>query len=162
MPRLHSTVWLGLGMLGLSIFLAVYMVPTWVIKPDNIQILVLSPDFWPYIISALLAIGGAAMLAQHYFIGHNGVEEEVDDAPAGGGKRIGLVAILMLAYFYVMPFLGMVWGSVVAYVAFMGIIGFPRKKAALIISVVLPLILYAFFNYAAGIPIPQADFLKLP
>lgn len=167
MPRLHSSIWLGAGMLAISAFLGAYLIPTWVIKPDNIRILVLSPDFWPYIITALLAIGGAAILLQYLVLGPNGAdsgeEQEADDETARrGGLRVVLIGVLMLGYYQSLPFIGMIWASVLAYIAFMVLIGFPRKKAALVSSVVLPLILYAFFNYAAGVPIPQAEFLTLP
>jgi putative tricarboxylic transport membrane protein len=68
----------------------------------------------------------------------------------------------MVAYFLVMPHIGMVFSSVIAYVAFVAIIGFPRKTSTIVSAIILPLLLYGFFNHVAGVPIPQADFFRLP
>ena len=56
----------------------------------------------------------------------------------------------------------MIIASVLAYVAFIAVIGLPRKVAATIIAVVLPLLLFGFFDHVAGVPIPQPDFFRLP
>ncbi len=162
MPRLHSSIILGLGIIVFSGILFLFLVPTWVITPQNVQILVLSPDFWPYIVAGLLAIGGVLLLLQYAIVhGKRGHDEERDEV-AGGWRRIGLVGLLMAVYYMILPYLGMVIGSVVAYMAFMAIIGLPRKLPSIIVAIVLPLLLYGFFNHMAGVPIPQADFLQLP
>jgi putative tricarboxylic transport membrane protein len=65
MPRFHSALWLGFGMLAFAALLTLFLIPTWVVTPSNVRILVLSPDFWPYIIAGMLAIGGVAMLLNY-------------------------------------------------------------------------------------------------
>lgn len=162
MPRLHSSVWFGGGMIAASLLLIVFVIPHWVITPENVRILVLSPDFWPYIVAGMMGVGGIALLGQYWFLLRQLPLEEEVDRPKLGGLRTILVAVLMVAYYLVMPFLGMVWSSVIAYLAFALIVGIPRKVATVIVAVVLPIALYAFFAYAAGVPIPQADFLALP
>ena len=162
MPRLHSSVWFGGGMIAASLLLIIFVIPHWVIKPENVRILVLSPDFWPYIVAGLMGVGGIALLSQYWFmLRHMPVEEEVD-RPQMGGLRTVLVAVLMVIYYVLMQYFGMVWTSVIAYVAFALIVGIPRKTATMIVAIILPIALYAFFAYAAGVPIPQADFLALP
>ncbi len=161
MPRLHSSVWFGGGMIAASLLLIVFVIPNWVITPENVRILVLSPDFWPYIVAGMMGVGGIALLGQYWFLTrHVPVEEEA--RPKFGGLRTLLVGLLMVIYYLIMPYLGMVWSSLVAYIAFALIVGIPRKVASVIVAVVLPIALYAFFAYAAGVPIPQADFLALP
>ena len=164
MPRLHSSVWLGSVMILFAAALAALVIPDWVITPENVAILVLSPDFWPYIIAGLLALGGVALLLQYWFVTRAVVaaEDAEEPAPPGGIMRILLVAILMALYYVVMHYIGMVWSSVIAYMAYMGIIGLPRKAMATAIAILLPIALYAFFAHVAGVPIPQADFLQLP
>lgn len=149
-------------MIAFAIFLAAYAIPGWVIKPSNIRILVLSPDFWPYIVAGLIALGGVALLIQYYFITRKMAQEEEEPAPPGGPFRVVLVAVLMVGYYMILPYLGMVWSSAVAYVAFSAVIGLPRKVATVIVAILLPIGLYMFFAHAAGVPIPQAHFLELP
>lgn len=148
-------------MIAVSVLLIVFVIPHWVIKPSNVKILVLSPDFWPYIVAALMLIGGIALLAQYWFITRAYATIE-DERVAGGGLRTTLVAVLMVAYYLIIPALGMVWSSVIAYIAFVAIVGLPRKVATVIAAILLPLALYAFFAHAAGVPIPQGKFLNLP
>lgn len=162
MARIHSSIWLGVGIILFSGLLFLFLVPTWVITPKNVQILVLSPDFWPYIVAGLLAIGGVALLAQYFFFHARAGHTEESDETAGGIARIALVGVLMVVYYLILPYIGMVIGSVIAYMAFMGIIGFPRKASSIVVAIILPLILYGFFNHMAGVPIPQADFFRLP
>lgn len=161
MPKLHSSVWFGGAMIIASVILIVFVIPHWVIKPSNVKHIVLSPDFWPYIVAALMGIGGVSLIAQYHFLLRKIVTVDVLHV-AGGAARIGLVAVLMIAYYMVMPTLGMVWSSVVAYVAFVAIVGLPRKVATVISAILLPIALYAFFAHVAGVPIPQAKFLVLP
>lgn len=162
MLRLHSSVWFGGGMLIFAIALATYWIPTWVITPEHVRVIVLSPDFWPYIVAALLAIGGSTLLAQYYFFTRQTIVALDDNRVAGGNMRIALVAILMAAYYLIMPVIGMVLSSMLAYIAFMAIIRLPRLVTSVIIAIALPLLLYAFFDHVAGVPIPQPDFLRLP
>lgn len=162
MLRLHSSIWLGAGMLVFALFLIEFLIPTWVISPSNVRKIVLSPDFWPYIVAALLGLGGIVLLIQYYFVTRpQKIPEEHEDV-TGGNMRIALVAVLMAVYYVLLTSLGMVLASVLAYVAFMVVIGLPRKIAAAIIAVALPLLLYGFFDHLAGVPIPQPDFFRLP
>ncbi len=162
MLRLHASIWLGVGMVAFALFLIEFLIPTWVITPSNVRKLVLSPDFWPYIVAGLLGIGGAILLLQYYFVTRpQQIPEEHENVP-GGNMRIILVAVLMVVYYILLQYLGMVLASVLAYVAFIAVIGLPRKISAAIIAVALPLLLYAFFDHVAGVPIPQPDFFRLP
>ncbi len=162
MPRLHSSVILGIGVLVFAGLLEVYIIPSWVITPQNVNIAVLSPDFWPYIVAGMLAVGAVLLLLQYFLITRRTNPSDMDPPERGPTVRVGLIAVLMVCYYFILPILGMVWSSVLAYLAFVAIIGMPRKKMALAVSVILPLLLYAFFNHAAGVPIPQAEFLVLP
>lgn len=162
MLRLHNSIWLGAGMLVFALFLIEFLIPTWVITPSNVRKIVLSPDFWPYIVAVLLGLGGVVLLLQYYFVTRpQKIPEEHEYVP-GGNMRIALIAVLMAVYYELLTYMGMILASVLAYIAFMVVIGLPRKVAASIIAVVLPLLLYGFFDHLAGVPIPQPDFFRLP
>ena len=149
-------------MIVFSIVLFLFLVPTYVITPTNVQILVLSPDFWPYIVAGLLGIGGILLLIQHAIVKATGGGDEEHEIVRGGALRVAMMGGLMVVYFVIVEYIGMVYGSMIAYMLFMAIIGFPRKRASALVAVALPLLLYAFFAFAAGVPIPQAEFLRLP
>lgn len=161
MPRIHNSIWLGAGMVAFAILLAEFFIPNWVVTPENVRKIVLSPDFWPYIVAALLGLGGVLMLIQYYFISRF-TDSNEDNSVPGGNIRITLIAILMAVYYMALPHIGMILSSILAYGAFMAIIGLPRKVAAAIIAIALPLLLFVFFDHIAGVPIPQPDFLRLP
>ena len=103
MLRIHSSIWLGAGMLLFALLLVEFLIPTWVITPGNVRKIVLSPDFWPYIVAALLGIGGVVLLLQYYFVTRPlKIPEEHEDVP-GGNMRIVLVAVLMAIYYLLLP-----------------------------------------------------------
>ncbi len=162
MPRLHNSIWLGVSMVVFAILLAEVFIPNWVITPENVRKIVLSPDFWPYIVAALLGIGGVLLLVQYYFVSRLSDTSDEDIDVPGGNLRITLIAVLMVVYYLALPYIGMILASILAYGAFMAIIGLPRKLAAAIIAIALPLLLFAFFDHVAGVPIPQPEFFRLP
>ena len=57
----RTVSWLGIGFIAFGLFVLLVAIPYAVTSPSNVSRLVLSPTFWPIIISWLI-IGLGAML----------------------------------------------------------------------------------------------------
>ncbi|MGG7644301.1 tripartite tricarboxylate transporter TctB family protein [Rhodovulum sp. YNF3179] len=158
----HFTI--GLASLALSAFLFLFAIPTWVTTPGNVSNVVLSPVFWPYALSGVLALVGAGLL----IMGSREIvaaPDDAADAPAHGTEawmRLGAMAVLMAVYAAAIPRLGMVWASMLAFAAAAFLMRTRHPLPALVSAVAVPLILYAFFAHVASVAVPQGDFVRLP
>lgn len=155
-----SEVQVGLAAIALAAFLLLVGIPYGVAKPSNIRNIVLSPTFWPQILAGLLALAGIGLL-----IARRGAGRELEGSlleVRGGLSRLAGIAILMGAYFWLIPLLGMVWTSMLAFGGVAALVQTRHPLAAAVSSVVIPLLLYAFFAHVAGVSIPQGEFVRLP
>lgn len=150
----------GLVSLILSLLLFFVAIPYGVTSPSNVTNIVLSPVFWPEVLSILLGITGIALMIS----ARNAVKDEIAEYVATEGcyKRLAFLAVLMGVYIAAIPWLGLVWTSMIAFVALAVLIKSSHPRTALISAVVIPLVLYLFFAHVAGVAIPQNEFLRLP
>jgi putative tricarboxylic transport membrane protein len=147
----------GLVALVLAVFLMIYGIPSWVATPSNIP-RILSPLFWPQILCMVLGIVGIGLI----IISRNQLDTHDTTATKGGYLRLTLFAVLLIIYTYAIPRIGMVWASMLAFIALTYLIKNQRRTTAFIAAILIPLSLYIFFAHVAGINIPQGDFVRLP
>ena len=79
-----------------------------------------------------------------------------------GWGRLLAMAILMVGLVIATPILGMVLATAIAFALFSLVVVTPRPLTSIIVAIVLPLALYAFFSHVAGVSVPQGRFLMLP
>lgn len=154
---------LGVGAVVAAAFLLLVAIPTWVSSPTNVPNVILSPLFWPCALAGLAGIAGIGMIL-------SAVREpkpaepaisDINDRPQAWG-RLGAVAGIMVVSMLLMPRIGMVWTSMLVFVATARLIRTSHPKTALLSAILVPLVLYAFFAHVAGVAIPQGDFVRLP
>ncbi|WP_420393871.1 tripartite tricarboxylate transporter TctB family protein [Acuticoccus sp.] len=151
----------GLAAIGLAAFLFLVGIPYGITTPSNVRHLVLSPLFWPMILAGLLAVCGLALVAASR--GVPAGEVSTGDGPRGGGvARLAAAAVLMTLYVALMPWLGLVWTSMAAFILVAALVRTRHRVAAAIGAVAIPLALYAFFAHVAGVAIPQGELVRLP
>ena len=118
---------------------------------------------WPWTLSGLTGLVGAGMV-------FNALREpkpfeppvsDVTDKRAAW-IRLLTIAFVMLLTMLALPRIGMVWTSMLMFAASAFLVRTGHPRTALISAVVVPLVLYAFFAYVAGVAIPQGDFVRLP
>jgi len=153
---------LGIGTILAAIFLVTYAIPNWVSSPSNVGNIVLSPLFWPYILGGLTGLVGLGLVLAGWRTAQGAPVNEPIRDPRAGAARLAGFAVLMAATFWVMPHLGMVWTSMLAFLALAFLVKTRHPAAAVICAVVVPLILYAFFAHVASVAIPQGDLVRLP
>lgn len=169
----RQDLWLGIGVAGFGLLLFFVIIPTGVAVPQNVPARVLSPAFWPKVIAGLLVGLGILMALQGWLARAAadppegvGAEDHANEEEEGiwwsPALRIGITAALLLLYYWLVEFLGMVLASSLALLAF-GFFGNTRYPIALVITaIVLPLMMYGFFFYVAGVPIPTGSLVSFP
>ena len=154
---------IGIGAIAFAVFLVLVGIPYGVNAPSNIQNIVLSPLFWPQILAGLMALAGLGLILTSFRLPASEPDADpgIGEIP-GGWIRLAAMAVLMIVYVWAMPYVGMVWTSMAAFIASAFIMQTRHPLAALIAAVVLPLILYAFFAHVAGVAVPQGELVRLP
>ena len=166
--------WLGLSIIAFAAFISLVAIPYGINSPANVDIIFLSPKFWPLIIAFVVALLGALLVLEHLVSRRNSADtaksgtETVNEEVAAERSeltpwlRLAGIGALMAGLILATPKLGMVWTSMVCFVLFGVLVRTPRPITTAVVAVVLPLVLYAFFNHVAGVPVPQGDFVRLP
>ena len=154
---------LGTGALILSAFLVFYGIPNWVSAPDNVPRIVLSPVFWPMVLSVILAMVGIGLLlaARQCEAPGESYREDLLDRLSEYGRLI-VLALLMLAIVYALPRLGMVLTSMLIIVVMAFLVRSRHPVTVFLCALIVPLLLYVFFAHIAGVAIPQGNLLRLP
>lgn len=155
---------LGIVVVLCALFLVFYAIPSFVFAPSNVGNIVLSPLFWPFVLAGLAGLVGVGLLASGFSSDDTPFEDAEtgpSDGSAGWLRLLGLAAI-MLIVMVALPRLGMVWTSMLAFVACAFLFRTRHPMIAVICAIVVPLLLYAFFAHVAGVAIPQGHFVRLP
>lgn len=162
MPGIPKAAWLGMGFVVFGFFLQIVAIPYAVTSPSNVQILVLSPTFWPTIISWLIIMFGGCLALLQFFAAAPEQPETSERTCAGAWLRLTMTALVIIAIVCLTPVVGLVWISMASFAALSLIVGTSRPIISGIVAIALPLALYGFFNHIAGVAIPQGSFVTLP
>lgn len=154
---------LGVGACVASGLLILLAIPQWVAAPSNIKNIILSPVFWPYVLSGCTGVVGLGLIASA-LRGTDPQEHAAADREEGPGAWVRLLgmALIMVATMYLLPRLGMVWTTMLCFAITAFLVKTRHPVLAVICAVIIPLVLYAFFAHVAGVAIPQGDFVRLP
>ncbi len=164
----NKDIWLGIGIIAFGVMLLTVAIPDHVSSPSNVRKLVLAPTFWPTIVAYMIVVLGAVLVASRLIDRPVSASDEtwngdgIGDELVHGWARLLAMAVLMVGLVVATPVLGMVLASMITFAAFSIIVFSPRPVTSLIVAVVLPLVLYAFFSHVAGVAVPQGRFLTLP
>ena len=143
------------------------LIPTAVPVPKSIKVAALSPDYWPKIIAAGLAIMGLVLIVQgairlvkQQATAESGAPREATTAAGRRSVFLRTVGIMfgLLVYYQLVEPLGIVVSSMLAIMAFALLYGERRLKMLIPIAVLLPIGLYYFFVKVANIPMPLGLF----
>ena len=168
---------LGAALLCLMFGLAavLFLIPRGVAVPGSVKVAALSPDFWPRLI-AYGAIAASVFLFIETLIvrqaaarpdGAQSDDAQSDDAEEEARYRLAAlpatvrVAVLvaaLFAFYAGLTALGVVAASILLLFAMMLFFGERDIRLVAGLGVAIPLLLYAFFRYAASVPIPLGIF----
>lgn len=153
---------LGVGACVAAAVLVLYAIPTFVSTPSNVPNIILSPLFWPYALAGLMGLVGIGLLASGFAMAGGGPVDEPLPDRVPGLMRLLAMAVIMAATLWLLPRLGMVLTSALAFLATSFLMRTRHPIAAVASAIFVPLVLYAFFAHVAHIAIPQGEFLLLP
>ena len=169
----------GLVILILALLIGFVLIPVGIVSPSNLQHISTAPWFWPAIITGGLGLTGIMMIL---FAGMDNSLEKEDDRDGNGYgddddtmddhphppegdtpwpqrlPRLLFIFGLLFAFYLSMDHLGMVVPAMVLIFTLMVYGGQRRWGLMLILSVMIPLMLYGFFVHIANIPIPLGWF----
>lgn len=156
---------IGLGVMALGCAVLWWLIPTFIDIPRRVPLRALSPAFWPKVLGWTLFVCGLALTLSARFgparAPGAALAESLAIAPTEGKRLVSMAAIL-LGMFLAIPVVGMVWTSMLAFVALVVLTGSRRLGWGIVAGVALPLILYLFFTKVAGVAIPQGQIVRLP
>ena len=154
---------IGLATVALALLILFVAIPFGIVTPKSVNSIFLSPIFWPSVLGICLLIIGAALTGQSWLrLGGVAETEEFERFDGGAVYRlVGFLAIIVV-YYLLIPLLGMVWSSTLAFAATVFLTNAGSKIVGLVCAVALPILLFAFFYHVAAVPIPQGAFLRLP
>lgn len=149
----------GVGILGIGLTLFFVLIPLGIDSPGRVDHITLAPDFWPRIVSMILAAMGLWLIV---FPGPE--DPDADKAVAAPNSRfkrrlrLGAVPALLFAHYLAIDWLGMVLPGMIL-IALLSLIAGQRRLLPLILpALCLPTLLYVFFVHVASVPIPLGVF----
>jgi len=147
---------IGLFVLLLGLFALLVLIPGGIVTPQTVETASLSPAFWPRIVAVMFALTGISMAIRP---GKSVVGDKIPlrvRAP-----RLLVVLSALFAFYFAMPSLGMVVPAIALIFGMMWFAGERRWLLMVVVSILVPVALYAFFVHVANIPIPLGVFEAL-
>ncbi len=159
----RDEMFIGLGVMLLAAMTLWWLIPNYIVIPRRVPNPALSPAFWPTIIGWVMLVCGLALAVHAYFAPSPPAEttEKLLPTQTEALRILATVGILVATYL-ALPVLGMVWTCMLVYVALVLLTGGQKIGWGVVIAILLPLILYAFFAKIAGVAIPQGQIVRLP
>lgn len=163
----YDNLYLGFGTAVLFLFVSLWLIPNYIVLPSSVQMTGVSPSFWPEVISwGLVGLGlllaGSSLLqirkARALAVQSGEVLGSSVAVPKVHLRSVGMACLTigaMLAYYYLVDYLGMMMASIVALFGYTLVYGDTRLKFTVPVAVLVPVILYFFFVKVANIPLPQ-------
>lgn len=160
---MNHNILAGGGGLFWSLMMFLVIFPLGIDMPNSIEISALSPVFWPRIVVGLAGISSIFLLVQgaYQFKKAGSVKSENVAGEyypcAKALTRVLVVFIIVFSVFFLIDLLGLVLPTIVS----LGILfwhgGERDLKKIILLSIGLPLLLFVFFQFIAGIPIPLGE-----
>lgn len=176
----QQSISVGLFSLGLGLLLHFWLIPNFISVPGNMARLVLSPAFWPEILAFMAMIAGIFVLVDAFrqsaaielqdpvAESRSQDDTQASEMPIEEEKaqpslfRLLAFVLAMALYVKYLDYLGMALASILMLLVSFYLLGEKRIGLVLSVSILLPLVLYAFFLHVAGVSIPQGELIRLP
>ena len=139
-------------------FLIFFLIPVGIIEPGNVDFSVLSPSYYPRLISYILIFIGIGILIKNFT---SGFFEKTNLIENKYLVRMMIVLALIFFIIFMLPILGIPIVSVFS-ILFLMLLGGERRPIIIAcVSILAPLFIYLFFTKVAQIPIPNGLFERL-
>lgn len=159
----RDEIFVGLGVILMAALTLWWLIPTYIAIPRRVPIMALSPAFWPNVIAWVMLFCGLSVVVRAA-MAPPAPDAIADDLSVSRPEaaRLAALAVLLIATFFSLRIVGMVWTSMFAFVALVFLTGSKNRFWGIVAAIVLPLALYFFFTKIAGVAIPQGRIVRLP
>lgn len=163
-PQNRKDIIAGVLFLILGLVAVFILIPRGVTVPGSVKVLALSPDFWPRIIGIGAVVASIFVLIEARTMKQPTLTEDDDDGRefdhpfATAALRAGILIVALFVFYYSLSTLGVVAASIILIIAMM--LFFEERRYVLIgaLGIGTPILLYVFFRYVAGVPMPLGIF----
>lgn len=165
--RAHGDIVFGLVVTLVAALMMTVVIPVGIDSPGEVDILALSPSFWPLVIMALMGSIGLVVTLRALLALRAAKEPDAagplpDNAStagataSGGGSNARVVACvaILFAFQQLLEPLGLVLASTLVITALMLLAGERRARLIVPIALLVPAGLYLFFTHVAMVQIP--------
>tara|TARA_B110000902_G_scaffold11338_1_gene13655 strand:- start:192 stop:686 length:495 start_codon:yes stop_codon:yes gene_type:complete len=135
-----------------GLLLILLLIPRGVVEPGNVELAILSPSYYPKIISYILILIGLGIFIKNF---PNGFFEESEKIEKKYLFRILIIFITILTIVFFLPTFGIPLTSGIALLFLLLLGGERRPIIIFLVSTLVPLLIYLFFTKVAQIPIPN-------
>lgn len=155
---------LGLGVAALFAIVEFIVIPVEISVPRTLPIAANSPSFWPRVICGGMIVVGLALAFNAVMrlraVGADAAvrpDAEVDEPTYPPGQallRIGLAMAILVGYYVIVRWVGIVVASIVALGLLSSLYGEKRWWLIAILAISMPIVLYLFFTKIAEVSLP--------
>lgn len=152
---------IGMTLVFLGALFLLIIIPIGIKVPGHLPKAATSPAMWPQAAAALLLAAGLILTAFVLVDRHlKGPTPGTRPEPLIGNWRLVAGVLIMFVCWGLIPILGLPAVSALALAGFGYLMGTSRPWLLGVLAVVLPAVLYAFFTWAANVPVPLGLFLE--
>ena len=148
----------GLVALVLGLVTIFVLIPIGIVSPQDVQHFALAPEFWPLIVASIFSVMALIILVRPTQPEESDEDEENVVPWKERFPRLAVILVTLFGFYYLVPFLGMVFTGMVLIAGLMLYAGERRWKMIAPLAIGMPVILYLFFLKIANIPIPLGVF----
>ena len=135
-----------------GLLLILLLIPRGVVEPGNVELAILSPSYYPKIVSYILILTGLGIFIKNFPIGFFEESEKIEKKYL---FRILIIFITILTIVFFLPTFGIPLTSGIALLFLLMLGGERRPIIIFLVSTLVPLLIYLFFTKVAQIPIPN-------
>jgi putative tricarboxylic transport membrane protein len=153
---------LALGLMAFFMMTLFLVIPQGIYVPGNLRIRVMSPAFFPRVVTIFLIFMSGVLLAQTLIARKKkargpavSAEEKASEDLTKRILRIPVAIVLLFFYYAAVTWIGLLFSSMIFLLAFSLLYGERRFRIIVPLAVVLPIALYYFFTRVAHIPLPK-------
>jgi len=131
------------------------LIPFGIDTPKKIRYAALSPTYYPQIVAVILAIIGTAIMFKNRKIVQEEQFPKLDNSHPNASLRITGFLLLLAIYALGLSFLGFIISGTLALSLSLLLAGERSPTTIVLISFLLPVLLYLFFYKVAHVPVPN-------
>jgi putative tricarboxylic transport membrane protein len=135
-----------------GLLLILLLIPRGIVEPGNVELAILSPSYYPKIVSYILILTGLGIFIKNFPIGFFEESEKIEKKYL---FRMFIIFITILTVVFFLPILGIPLTSGIALLFLLMLGGERRPVIVCLVSTLVPLLVYLFFTKIAQIPIPN-------